>query len=276
LNYTGQPGGDDGGGGGGGGGGAVLITCAQNCKINGSISCRGGSGGATIATTRAYTGGGVGGGGGAGGCIYVQALALDITGARFDVRGGAGGRGGYIGGVTPPGPSRGGSGGDGYIRMESSTGTIMGLSNAFFYPDATQNPNCYSDGTLNIHTTQGQSLFFDSRIEDPDWVDHGAGGLNLNVVLNSGEIYLYVQGADVDSLGQPDPQTYWPNDATNQNPSWALIYDSTIAAPLSNYTGGINVVDRYRFIRFRAVFGNLLDVFPPGPFITDITFPFRD
>jgi hypothetical protein len=272
LSYPG----DDGGGGGGGGGGTVLITCAQNCVINGTISCQGGNGGQTVTLWNSYTGAGVGGGGGSGGCIYVQALNLNISNATFRVRGGNGGIGGYWpwwgGGQWV---SQGGLGGDGYIRMESSSGTIIGQSSAIFQPSATQNANCYSQGTLNINTTQGQSLFYDTGVEDPDFEDNQSGGLSLNLVLNSGDIFIYAQGADVDPLGQPDPQTYWPNDQTNTNPTWAEIYNSTLTSP-NDYTGNINQIDRYRFIRFRAVFGNLLNVFPPGPFLTDITFPFRD
>ncbi|MHC4600766.1 MAG: hypothetical protein ACYS47_17380, partial [Planctomycetota bacterium] len=273
---------DDGGGGGGGGGGAILITSAQNCIINGTISANGGNGGSTVTLSNSYTGAGVGGGGGSGGCIYVQALNLNISGGTFRVTGGTGGIGGFAPWWTPPPPqnlyiSQGGTGGDGYIRMESSSGTIIGQSSAIFQPTATQNPSCYSQGTLNINTTQGQSLFFDSRCEDPDYVDNASGGLNLNLVLNSGDIFVYIQGADTDSLGQPDPQTYWPNDNTNMNPTWEMIYDSTATTPTPNYSvPGINRVDRYRFIRFRVIFGNLLNVFPPGPFLTDITFPFKD
>jgi hypothetical protein len=156
------------------------------------------------------------------------------------------------------------------------SGTIVGRTSANIIPSQTANSNCYSEDTLNINTTQGQSLFFDTQVEDPDYVDNNAGGFNLNVVLNSGTVEVYIQGADADSNGQPDPQTYWPNDSTNNNPTWALIYDSQAQAPQPIYTGGINQIDRYRFIRFRVVFGNLLNVFPPGPFITDITFPFKD
>jgi hypothetical protein len=274
-----QPnGGDDGGGGGGGGGGAVNITCAQNCIISGTISANGGGGGNNCVSTVSYTSGGVGGGGGAGGCILIQALTLNISNATLRVWGGSGGQGGYTGGWwgSPQYVSRGGNGGDGYIRVESMSGTIIGETSASIQPSQTQNPACYSKGTLNINTTQGQSLFYDTLVEDPDYVDNASGGFLLNCVLNSGTIEVYVQGADADSQNEPDPQTYWPNDSTNTNPGWALIYDSQAVAPQPIYTGAINQIDRYRFIRFRVIFGNLLNVFPPGPFLTDITFPYRD
>jgi hypothetical protein len=275
LNYSGAFGGDDGGAGGGGGGGIINITCAQNCVINGTISALGGAGGNNVTSQWGYTSGGVGGGGGSGGCILVQALNLNVSNSTLRVSGGTGGIGGYNGGWwgNPQYESYGGNGGDGYIRLESMSGTIVGETSVNFQPTATANPNCYSKGQLNINTTQGQSLFFDTRVEDPDYVDNANSGFNLNEVLNSGTIMVYVQGAEADAQGNPDPQTFWPNDNTNLNPSWVVAYDSSLPNP---YTGGLNTIDRYRFMRFRVIFGNLLNVFPPGPFITDITFPFRD
>ncbi len=265
---------DDGGAGGGGGGGVINLTCAENCNISGTVSANGGTGGQAPTNNVTPTLGGCGGGGGAGGCIYIQALNLNVSNATLSALGGQGGLGSYNGTTTPV--CRGGAGGPGYIRLESQTGTIVGKSSARINPDPNAFPNAYSESSLTITDTQGQSLFFDSRVEDPDYVNHAAGGFNLNVVLNSGTIKVFVQGADADSRGEPDPQTYWPNDATNTNPTWVMIYDSTATSPSPKFTGNIDQIDRYRFIRFRAVFGNLLNVFPPGPYVTDITFTFRD
>jgi len=268
---------DDGGAGGGGGGGVINLTCAENCVISGTLSAEGGTGGLAPYYGWYPTSAGCGGGGGSGGCILVQALNLNVSNATMRVRGGQGGPGSYYGTLSGATSCEGGTGGAGYVRLESQTGTIVGKSSATIQPDPSANPAVYSDGNLQITTTQGQSLFFDTRVADPDYVAHSAtGGFNLNVVLNSGTIKVYAQGADADSRGEPDPQTYWPNNTTNTNPTWVMLYDSTATSPSPNFTGNIDQIDRYRFIRFRAVFGNLLNVFPPGPYITDITFPFRD
>ncbi len=270
-----QTNGDEGGGGGGGGGGVVNITSSGNISITGSISARGGAGGNTIMWNPPPGGGAsVGGGGGAGGTILVQGTTINIASANLDARGGAGATGLYNGGAaTNP---LGGTGGDGWIRLESSSGTVLGEGSAAINPLTTG----YSKGPLNIDTTQGQSLFFDTGVEDPDYIDNAAGGFQVNLVLNSGRIYIHVQGAEVDSQGDPWPQTYWPNNAINTLPTWELAYDSTALAPAPKYvpgaTVGINKIDRYRFFRFKVVFGNLLNVFPPGPYVMDITFPFRD
>jgi hypothetical protein len=103
--------------------------------------------------------------------------------------------------------------------------------------------------------------------------------VNLEV-MDPGTIIIYVQGAEVDELGDPDPDTYWPNNPTNTDPQWEKVYDSTATNPNPKYVAGvdqgINAIDRYRFFRFRVEFGQLLDVFPPGPYVSDITFPYRD
>ncbi|GEM_PF-1384091 len=265
---------DNGGAGGGGGGGVLNLTSAGLIAIEGIVSACGGDGGDNYGSDLGYPGSGVGGGGGAGGCILVQGQSVDVDGGRLRVSGGSGGTGGYLGGSAgaPQYVSCGGTGGGGYIRLESQSGIILGEAGVTLEPSPASNPSCYSKGTLGVDTTQGQSLFFDAMVEDPDYKTNASGGFTANVVLNNGDVQIYVQGADGDSAGRPDEQTFWPNNAQNTAPAWTLVYDSTGAG----YTGNIDDVDRYRFLRFRVVFGNLLNTFPPGPYVTGLTFPFRD
>jgi hypothetical protein len=269
---------DEGGAGGGGGGGGLNITSAGDIVISGSLSSRGGTGGNTTLwgwIPQDSWSFGVGGGGGSGGTIIVQGTTVNVSSANIDVRGGTNGVG-YYNGVQHAHPT-GGLGGDGWIRLESSSGNILGAGSANINPNTAPS---YSTGLLNVNTTQGQSLFYDSNVEDPDFLDNSSGGFLLNCILNSGSVRVFVQGAEVDLVGDPDTQTYWPNNPTNTNPTWEMVYDSTAVAPSPVYvtgvTSGINIIDRYRFFRFRVEFGNLLNVFPPGPFLTDITFPYRD
>jgi hypothetical protein len=264
---------DDGGAGGGGGGGVVNLLCAETLSITGKISARGGFGGSNVGSATSHTSGGVGGGAGAGGCILLQGKSVDVTGGFFDARGGSGGTGGYLGGFwgLPQYVSQGGAGGSGWIRFESISGAIIGEYNSYRNPSWAP---AYSKGVLNLQSTQGQSFFFDTGVEDPDYVENALSGFSVNGTVNGGTIQVFAQGADADANGQPDEQTCWPNNASNTNPGWALIYDSTSAGV--PYTGAINQVDRYRFIRFKVVFGNIMNAFPPGPYVTDLTFPFRD
>lgn len=91
------------GGGGGGGGGAILIASSGTISFTGTINARGGSGGF----------GAGGGGGGSGGAIRL--VANTITGAgSLQASGGSG-----SGSVTGTTTTRGGNGGDGFIRVEA-------------------------------------------------------------------------------------------------------------------------------------------------------------
>jgi hypothetical protein len=202
--------------------------------------------------------------------VFLQALTMNIASGTINVLGGNGGSGGFMGTSPPQYVSLGGTGGDGWIRLETTTGTVIGSGSATIQPNTGP---AYSVGFINVFPTQGQSRFFDTGTEDPDWIGNGGvgGGLTVNLTLNSGTIQVYAQGAEVGGGNVPDPQTYWPNNLFNTNPGWTLIYDST--GP--GYTGNIHQLDRYRFLRFRIVFGNLLNAFPPGPVVTDITFPHR-
>lgn len=93
---------------GGAGGGAVQLTSLASVAIHGGIHAGGGGGGGGAYCVDPDGDGGAGGGGGAGGAIFVEAPAVDITGAlRAD--GGGGGAGGN--GNTDNGPLRAGAAG---------------------------------------------------------------------------------------------------------------------------------------------------------------------
>jgi hypothetical protein len=90
------------GGPGGGGGGAILIASSGTITLNGTIFSRGGSAGGCCAF---FTGGG----GGAGGAIRLISNTFTGTGT-MNVSGGGGGGGNF---------HSGGSGGQGYVRVEA-------------------------------------------------------------------------------------------------------------------------------------------------------------
>ena len=109
------------GGLGGDGGGIIRLHCL-NFICAGEIDCDGNDGDQATEPIQ-YTSSG--GGGGAGGTVYIQAVQLTILGtALIHSNGGIGGYGNIVGG-TPQVNFRGGYGGDGRIRIESSkiTGT---------------------------------------------------------------------------------------------------------------------------------------------------------
>jgi len=209
--------------------------------------------------------------------VILKAHNVDIAGSMLDVRGGAGGTGGYTGISFPEYNAQGGDGGAGWIRLESSSGSIVGEAQADILPGTSPSFSIGTIGQMPDEVTQGQSRFFDTGVENPDYVDNASGGFSLNVTLNNSRVRVFVQGAQANAMGQPDPETLWPNNTDNGCPLWELAYDSHLPSTyIEGASGGINAVDRYRFIRFRIVFDDLLIAFPPGPFISDITMPFRD
>ena len=71
-------------GGGGGSGGTVLLSAGGTITVHGTVSARGGRGGAGVGV------GARGGGGGGGGRLASYAQALNVEDANLDVGGGAG------------------------------------------------------------------------------------------------------------------------------------------------------------------------------------------
>ncbi len=114
-----------GGGGGGGGGGSMRLTARGSVVVIGSIQANGGAAGSgrvPPGEAPAGTTNGGAGGGGSGGSIHLRATgSVDVTSCdSLQVNGGAAGSGGPSNGQNRSGGS--GTGGDGFIRLESGTG----------------------------------------------------------------------------------------------------------------------------------------------------------
>ncbi len=105
------------GGSGGGGGGAIQISAGGSLTIRGQLSANGGDGG-----YGEFSGAG---GGGSGGSIDLSAFGeVLLDGGSASV---LGGRGALITCSNQAGDARGGDGGDGRIRIASSTGLAQGF-----------------------------------------------------------------------------------------------------------------------------------------------------
>lgn len=281
--------GDDGGAGGGAGSGSIRLSAAGDISISGGIYVDGGAGGhfcggyticpPPIPGLANYDGGG--GGGGSAGVIFVQSAgALNITGSTLSLVGGAGGRAASDG-QTPQGGA-GGIGGGGWLVLQDLDGSILGSYNntpsAIVLPNPNAPPSAGATpespyGGLPINhnltlSTTGQSLWYDSGLQDPNWESASPAPVVTDAV-NSGVTRIYVQGADADGTGNPDSTTL-----TN----WILIYNSATGNSPTNMdgnaiaTGGspagttptpgvtvnglLNAVDRMRFLRFHVVFTN--------------------
>jgi hypothetical protein len=275
--------GDDGGSGGGAGGGAIRISAGGNITINpGRIYSDGGRGGhygpatgsAPPLTTTAFPESAAGGGG-SGGAILIQAGGnLDINNATLVARSGARGicDSGDWGGVNTGG--HGGVGGTGWIVLEDLDGATTGVPTLV---SPTSPAVGFSTGPLSI-TTTGRSLWYDSRVDDPDWISGAPSAPVVNAVrgtgANFGIIRMWVQGADADTGGTPDPSTF-----TN----WILVYTFNASSPTTSFpnmdsnaieagsvppslppgttpvpgqfvVGLVNGVDRHRFLRFHVEF----------------------
>ncbi|MCE9635955.1 MAG: Ig-like domain-containing protein [Planctomycetes bacterium] len=130
---------DAGGGGGGGGGGAIQICARGTLTVEGTtIDARGGAGGRTYNATRSSEGQGAPGGCGSGGSIWLQAYEGDVdvkNGAKLYAAGGD--PSASTGEITTsrndtatvPSPikGKGGTGGEGFIRLEDKDGIFPNL-----------------------------------------------------------------------------------------------------------------------------------------------------
>ena len=275
--------GDDGGAGGGAAGGALRLSAGGNITISGSIWADGGRGGhygaaygvaPPPATSFAFPEAAAGGGG-SGGAVLVQAGGnLNINGATIVARAGARGicDSGDTGGVNTGG--HGGAGGTGWVVLEDLDGLTTGTPTLIV---PTSPAVGFATGPLSI-TTTGRSLWYDSRVDDPDWISGAPAAPVINAVrgtgANFGVIQIWVQGADAGPGGAPDPTTF-----TN----WILVYVFNAATPTTSYpnmdsnqieagsvppslppgstpvpgqmvVGLVNGVDRHRFLRFHVQF----------------------
>jgi len=188
----GQAGAEDAGGGGGGGGGGAIQICARGTiTVEGTtIDARGGAGGRTYNATRSSEGQGAPGGCGSGGSIWLQAYEGDV-----DVKNGshlyaAGGDNTASTGEittsrndTPSVPSpikgKGGSGGEGYVRLEDRDGVFLNLTGQYdtssitlgqFRPQADGSyPGRGPEVPMVVDTSVAYSRWFDSKLDTPTY-----------------------------------------------------------------------------------------------------------
>jgi hypothetical protein len=198
------------GGAGGGGGGAVAIIAAGPIVASGGkIDASGGDGGrGQIATQSApnnwhSTSGG--GGGGAGGAItLISGAGISLSGATLDASGGAGGVRGDVGSnLSCSACNAGGDGGNGFIFLMDSDGTIDG-----FIPGTPGEYDTFGTGVLTISeftATRFSSIaaiteLFNVLSANPDYTPLSPGDV-LAVVNNTGQrIRVLVSSAK----GNPD------------------------------------------------------------------------
>jgi hypothetical protein len=287
---------DDTGAGGAAGSGAIRLSAGGNINISGGIFADGGTGGHYCAGgfagqcpptffTQLYNG--AAGGGGSAGVIFVQSAgALNVTGSTLSV---VGGGQGLSTSMAQPLGNEGGAGGDGWLVLQDLDGSILGSYNNT--PSAIVLPQPYTgaplapaaSGTaeppygpapinhnLTLSTT-GQSLWYDSGLQDPNWEDTSPAPV-VNAADNQGIIRIYVQGADADGTGNPDSTTFtnwilvYTESQAATTPSFNLMNGNAIAAtglpagtsptPGSTVIGLLNAVDRMRFLRFHVQFTN--------------------
>jgi len=209
--------GDNPGSGGGGGGGAVLLQTSAAMLMSGTLRSNGGEGGDGDG---AGTGGsfGAGGGGGSGGAILVRAASVRYFGIYEAI----GGIAGYLpqgGGCSStkdvPGQGRGGRGGKGKIRFETSTPL------GFVYK---QLGSLFLGAYEALFGTTAVSLFYDTGVECPDYLDPQLEPAGLGSAVT-----LSFEGAH-DLGGAPDPASFT---------GWQLSPDEA---------------DCHRYLRFKVEF----------------------
>ena len=242
--------GTDAGGGGGAGGGALRLQAAGTITLAdyGKIYANGGTGG-QYGGAFAHPGSG-----GSGGAILIQGDKVLIKGL-VSARGGAGGpAAGVISSHTHQGDEcyiwQGAWGGDGRIRLEAIRGNIGAMlittKGKFSTPGFPNNPELH--GTCSIATAPinagllGQSLWYDSTIDDPVWQDAVLTGEFL------GQVTVYYEGAEDDGAGMPDLNT------------------------LTGWVDDVSQLGNPRYLRFKIVFTIGTDT----PTLDRIDLPFTD
>lgn len=218
-------------GGGGGGGGAAEIESGRTITISGLLDASGGDGASgaavdptlpTADSTRRR--GASPGGGGAGGAVRALAQVIELTGTtqpRIDVGGGAGGTN-YIN-------CRGGAGGIGLIRLETSTVPLVPASVAphLFPTDAlvvgpnAQNiltvgtwaqprrrPECFTGATSCWIKPSGnffQVVFTEDDLLNVDPTKRYAWNMDLRYDPGTGEQLIKFRGPDTNLPFTPGP-----------------------------------------------------------------------
>jgi hypothetical protein len=138
--------------GGGGGGGALQLASGRRIILNGVIDASGGDGGSGTFPPDPPPPDGdpdlaQAGGAGAGGAVLLQSQQIQVQAipGRINISGGEGGEGsGDI--ANPLGPSRGGDGGPGFLRMEASTPPSIAIEQAKLIPTEEQLRDEYGTG----------------------------------------------------------------------------------------------------------------------------------
>ena len=149
------------GAGGGAGGGSAALESARDMTIGpaGGVLATGGAGAIVFDVQTKFAGGGGGGGGNA--VIRAGRSLTVFQGATISVQGGEGG------GLASFG--KGGSGGAGYIRIESFDDDLVpeNLANVTF----PQVDESNFGRLLGVPQGIGQSLFFETGVLNPAWTD---------------------------------------------------------------------------------------------------------
>jgi hypothetical protein len=255
---------DEGGGGGGGGGGAIQMVAYGTIEVSGILQCNGGDGGnSALDAIESDFGQGAGGGGGSGGAIWLQCRGVMTLGlgAGIEAFGGVGGSG-YGDGTTVV--YRGGTGGDGRIRLESGDGLILnspaGSSTGTFQPALDVNSTAISQWQNTGMFTPKYQAFkaFDDPTLDNNCDDDGDGtpfedgeacdptaDLEILPDASSGSIRIYLEATTEDfdtPVDDPDPLA---------STGWIKVYDSDTGGFIA---GATDVLENNKYWRFRIDF----------------------
>lgn len=222
------------GAGGAGGGGAVGFRAGGPLEMSdsGVIECKGGSGaGGVLAPPPAP------GGGGSGGSVILQTGDRPTMGGLIDV---GGGKGGWTNDTQVfKVETRAGDGAPGFIRLEAPTAPSVGQLGRTNPPATSQNVGKLADSDI---VTGQQSLWYPSRqVFPPQWLRYEIEAeIDGRKVLFSDDpkrgplatdgqpIRFYIQGAKVDSNGQPDSKSIkpWRQAVGSQGPGRSLNQDA--------------------------------------------------
>jgi hypothetical protein len=260
----------------------MIVQTAGRLRVGaqGSIRARGGAGGNGCGV-KSNWGPGPGGGGGGGSLVLRSAKGFDIADLTkgVDVLGGAGGVQNPTGGVPA---AYGGTGGVGFIRIESPTGGMV-----------------IPGGTAGTYSAVGAGLpsyvyskFIDLGVDQPKITDLGRGDFRMDATNDA--IFIEIQAAieDVKKLGTPkitaiDKNENSTNTAEVSNWLPLRLVDNTPTGkafpvpgntspdavfPIQQALAGKN----YKFVRLRISFqmDDTQSSSSPVPFVDQVTLRF--
>jgi hypothetical protein len=241
-----------GGGGGGGGGGALRFASLGAIVIGGSVSAKGGNGGANDADNGIGGDTGGGGGGGSGGALWFQTLKTLSGAGSAVVSGGTGGSS-----VVSAASYKGGDGSRGIFRADTASGAntlatvtpagsadspqTVGVANGqsytvvskpinfstgyYSFAAPTESTGCGANGTLTV-TYEGSN----------DGVNFTSGVAGVNIsLLNS---YLYIRFRAVITTTGANPPcltgvtfNYLPRDLSEMVLRGSFFFCGSVSGP---------------------------------------------